>query len=377
MMLKVKIINTLIAIFISLYFFTGCSKYRKISWDKEHKRWVYTYLNPDIKEYDVAEYQKALTSKELKESKAVISVEKVTKTPTVLKEIEEEKESYKISSHDKLLITVYNKVFGITLYGENFTKQDLTNEVEVRNDGMIFFPLIGDIRVENLTIPEARFLIKQKLSKYIKSPEIDIQVSEYGSQTVTVLGEVNKPGLVEIKGKDTVLDVLAMAEGITEKSNLKESYIIRDKNVLPVDLDRLLKHGDLNQNIPLKKRDIIFVPNVEEKRVFVLGEVEEPKLIKMGPYPMTIVDAISEAGDITIGAKRDNIKIIRGGLIHPTIITVYYERLLSGDLRENITLENGDIVYVPATYIKEWNKILELLTPSINTILLGASLATR
>jgi polysaccharide export outer membrane protein len=376
-MLNLKMINILISLLIFMYFFSGCSKYRKITWDKEHKRWVYISSTPNVKEYDAVEYQKTLAGKEIRESKAVISIEKIEEVPKALKEIMEEKEYYKISTHDELSITVYNKVFGMMLYGESFSKLDLTNQVEVRDDGMIFFPLIGDVKVENLTIPEARFLIEKKLTQYIKSPEIDIQISEYGNQTVTVLGEIRRPGLVEIKGKNTVLDVLAMAEGITVKSNLKETYIIREKNVIPIDLERLLKHGDLSQNIPLKKRDIIFIPNVDEKRVFVLGEVRAPKMINMPSHPITIVDAISEAGDITSGAKKDNVKIIRGGLINPTLITIYYERLMAGDLRENIFLENGDIVYVPASSLREWNKILELLAPSINTMLIGMGFATR
>lgn len=270
-------------------------------------------------------------------------------------------ESYHLGPHDILEITVFNK-------------EAITRKTEIRDGGMISFPLIGNIQIAGLTVPELQILLTQKLSEYIVEPKIDIQIIEYGSKKVVVLGEVGKPGVIFLRGKTTILETVAMVGGLTANVDLINAYLIRGKDIIPIDFYALFKKGDLSQNIEVKKEDIVYIPSISDKKVFVLGEVSSPAIVPMRGKMFRVAAAISCVGDFKISARKSNVKVIRGGLKNPTVITVDFNRLLAGDLRENIALESGDIVFAPASAIGEWNKILKLITPSMNIILLGIAL---
>jgi len=277
----------------------------------------------------------------------------------------EGREEYYLGYHDILTITVFGRqdpVKGTT---------DITRDAEIRDDGMISYPLIGDLMAAGLTIPDLQQNIIEKLKEYITNPKIDIQVKEYGSRDVSILGEVNKPRVIYLRGKTTLLEAVAKADGLTDKANLKGVYIIRRDRIIPIDLHTLITEGDLKYNLDLKRKDIVYIPNIQDQRVYVIGEVKSPGVIPFAGKLLTVAEVIGSAGDFKVSAKKSNIKIIRGGLEKPTIITVDFNRIIEGNISENIELHSEDIVFVPASLVGEWNKILEQITPSLQTILFG------
>jgi polysaccharide export outer membrane protein len=239
---------------------------------------------------------------------------------------------------------------------------------------MISYPLIGDVMAAGLTIPELQQRIIERLKEYITAPKIDIQIIEYGSRDVSILGEIKNPQVIYLRGKTTLLEAIARCGGVTEKANLKGAYIIRKDRIIPIDLYALLTEGNLKYNIELRRKDIVYIPNVEDQRVYVIGEVNAPGIVSFAGKVLTVAEAIASAGDFKISAKKSNLKVIRGGLENPTIITIDFNRILKGDFAENIPLHSEDIVFVPASLVGEWNKILEQITPSLQTIMFGATL---
>lgn len=103
---------------------------------------------------------------------------------------------------------------------------------------MISFPLIGNIQIAGLTVPELQTLLAQK---YITKPNIDIQIVKYGSLRVAVLGEVKQPGIIFLRGKTTILEAVTMAGGLTENADLINTYLIRGKDIIPIDFMPCLK----------------------------------------------------------------------------------------------------------------------------------------
>ncbi|MEA1994729.1 MAG: polysaccharide biosynthesis/export family protein [Campylobacterota bacterium] len=300
-------------------------------------------------------------AKYLKAKDVQTSYKSPIKSKSAISEPQEKYESYRLGPHDVLEITILNR-------------ETITRKTEIRDDGMISFPLIGNIQIAGLTVPELQTLLTQRLSEYITKPNIDIQIIKYGSLRVAVLGEVEQPGIIFLRGKTTILEAVAMAGGITEDADLINTYLIRGKDIIPIDFYALFKKSGLSQNIEVKKRDIVYIPNVLDRKIFVLGEVVHPTAVPMRGKMFRVADAISCVGDFKISARKSNVKVIRGGLKDPTVITVDFNRLLAGDLRENIPLKSGDIVFAPASAVGEWNKILQLITPSMNTILLGVAI---
>ena len=122
---------------------------------------------------------------------------------------------YLVGAGDKLDITVLGHA-------------DLNRIVEVRGDGTIDFPLIGDVPVAGKALPQINREMTRTLGKdYIVNPQLSVNIKEYGSQWVTIIGEVAKPGRQLLKQKMRLIDLLAEAGGFTAYANRKQIEILR------------------------------------------------------------------------------------------------------------------------------------------------------
>jgi polysaccharide biosynthesis/export protein len=121
---------------------------------------------------------------------------------------------YRINAGDKLRVEVYKQ-------------EQLSQSLQVRPDGKITLPLLGDIVAVGMTPIELRDRISTSLKEYITNPVVTVIVNEATPQTVFVMGEVNKPGTVTLNGPMTVLQALAMAGGVTEWAKTKDIRVLR------------------------------------------------------------------------------------------------------------------------------------------------------
>lgn len=160
-------------------------------------------------------------------------------------------ESYRVDTGDVLEISVWQV-------------EELHKDVVVRPDGMISFPLIGDVSVTGLTLDEITEELTNKLRTYIKNPQVSVIVKDFGGKKVVILGEVGGPGIIRFTEPIRVLEALALCGGFEETAGLKSVLVIRGdlKNyteVIVVNAIDILK-GDLRENIYIQKDDIIYVP---------------------------------------------------------------------------------------------------------------------
>jgi polysaccharide export outer membrane protein len=292
-------------------------------------------------------------------------VEDIGKIPTIgpREEALEGREEYYLGYHDMLRITIFGR--------QDIIKEptDIVREVEIRDDGKISYPLIGDLQAAGLTIPELQDRLVARLGEYIAAPKVDIQITKYASRNVSILGEVAQPRVMYLSTRTTILEAIAAAGGLKPTANLKDAYMVRQNKIIPLNLYDLMVDGNLLYNVELKRKDIIYIPNVQDLRVYVIGEVKAPKVVPFAGRVLTVAEAIASAGDFKSSAKQSNLKVIRGGLEQPTIITVDFEQIVKGNFSENIALHSEDIVFAPASLVGEWNKILELITPSLQLLL--------
>src|SRR5262249_25525840 len=106
---------------------------------------------------------------------------------------------------------------------------------------------------------------------------------------------VKTPGRLSLKQRDTLLTALAMAGGPTENADLLQAYVARDASVLPVNFRRLLFAKESSQNVLLQDKDFIYIPDVRDNRVFVLGEVVRPgdrlrpQLVELTVFALTLL----------------------------------------------------------------------------------------
>jgi len=150
------------------------------------------------------------------------------------------------------------------LYISVWQNDDLNQEVLVRPDGRISFPLIDEVEAEGLTIPQVDNQITEKLKEYIKYPQVSISIRRLGGKKVIVLGEVRYPGVYQVTGTESVLEAIAMAQGLTYDSLASSTVVIKgtftdNPRVIRASLNMAVR-GVMSQNILLESGDIVFVP---------------------------------------------------------------------------------------------------------------------
>jgi polysaccharide export outer membrane protein len=158
---------------------------------------------------------------------------------------------YVIGPEDVLDVAVWNS-------------PEISRTVPVRPDGKISLPLLNDVAAAGLTPMALRDALIETLATYIPMPTVSVIVREVHSFKVTVIGEVKTPGRYELKSRSTVLDVLAMAGGLSQYAARGRIVVLRQDGgstrELPFPYDRLTAKGGQQENFCVKPGDIVLVP---------------------------------------------------------------------------------------------------------------------
>ncbi len=151
--------------------------------------------------------------------------------------------------------------------------EDLNMQIRISPDGAISYPLIGRMEIAGMTYPELMGLLTERISAYYVEPQVSINILEVSSMKVYVLGYVRSPSVQQIESELDVVGALTKAGWITSDSRTDNILLIRggleEPELFTIDLDQLLATGDVRQNVPLQKGDILYVPpktivNVEQ-----------------------------------------------------------------------------------------------------------------
>ena len=132
----------------------------------------------------------------------------------------------------------------------------------VRPDGNVSFPLVGEIHAEGMTVSQFINVLQQGLARYIVDPDVSVNISKLGRVRVYVFGEVKKPGAVELEKGHTVIDAIGAAQGFTRDTAKKKIFLIHQdqpKSLIPINLNNMLKTGDMSQNVTLREGDILYL----------------------------------------------------------------------------------------------------------------------
>jgi polysaccharide biosynthesis/export protein len=236
-----------------------------------------------------------------------------------------------------------------------FESKSLNTTVRVSSRGHITLPLLGQVMVKGLTARETEIKIEKSYRvKYIKDPHVTVFVKEHMSKRVTLVGQFKQPGTYEYPSKQTLLDVMALAGGLTDKAgNMVQvrRHEVRpgEPNVLVIDLNQLMKEGQTELNVDINGGDIIFAP--EAGHFFVDGAVRNA-----GSYPIReklgMSEALMTAGGIRPWGLKDSIVLIRNveGKGRTGI-----EIDLNNPESHKIKIKDGDIIVVKAS---SWGNIV-------------------
>jgi polysaccharide export outer membrane protein len=246
---------------------------------------------------------------------------------------------YRIGPKDLLEITV----FGLP---------ELTQTVRVSEDGSITMSLLGRVEVSGLTAQELEKKLASLLDQHnTRNARVTVFIKEY--QKVSVIGAVGRPGMYELVGPTTLLQIIAQAGGLTAQA-MNEVFVYRigkdgKPETITIKVEELMTSGNQTLNIELQPKDVVTIPIDQMLNVFVYGEVKTPGAVPfLRSKKITLLQAIAQAGGPTEWAKKTKVMIKRKDKRtgKEMKINVNLKNVTNGKIAD-IVLEEGDVVIVP------------------------------
>jgi polysaccharide export outer membrane protein len=239
---------------------------------------------------------------------------------------------YRIGPDDVLTVSVWDQ-------------KDLDQIVTVRPDGKISLPLAGEVQAAGLTVAELTAHLTGLYSRTVRAAQVTVGVREIKSRPVFLVGNVVRPGPMQLTHDMTVLQALAAAGGPTVTADLESAFVLRGDQKIPVNLHRMLQQGDAGQNIKLQPRDVVSVPSA--RSIYVQGEVRTPGPVKY-TQDLTVTTAIAAAGGFTPLASPRRVTIKREAEGKNEILDVNVNDIMSDPAEyRDVPLKPNDIVSVP------------------------------
>ena len=236
-----------------------------------------------------------------------------------------------------------------------FEEPELNVDVRVNEDGSIRLPLVGSVPAEGLTENELAARLKQILeSELLQRASVSVEVTEFRSRPISVLGAVRQPGSLNFSGRLTLLEAITAAGGLAENHGESVFVLRRATNGLTdqvsIPIEDLLVRADPDVNIPIFANDLINVPAAVEVTVYCLGEVATPGALSFqSTERITLLAAIARAGGLTDRASKKILIRRQGSGGEPQEVWVSYKQIIAGRTPDP-ELHQGDVVIVKESF---------------------------
>lgn len=293
------------------------------------------------------------------------------KVESVKTELPPQVDEYRLGVNDVLHITVvgHPEFTGAGTRGEG----QLVG-TRIQKDGKIYPPMLDGVQAAGRTVPELRIDLAKALSEFLVKPQVSVEVLRFESQRFYVLGEVDEPGVFPVDGSTTLLEGIARAGGVLDSGNLEGGYVIRDRALLPINLADLLLRGDTSRNVFMKHGDLVYIPDKEDWRVYMLGEVMQPGIVLMNRHGLNLAEALAAVGGINpLFAKKSEIRLFRGGWQAPKSYRLSTEDVYA--YGTTIRLRPGDRIIVAPSALATYSRVMTLLTPFLQTGVTAATIS--
>ena len=344
---------------------------------------------------DAATYDEELSKQDIDYEPRVVKI-----TPWLIRHQKEEQASRTLGAAQQKVssasseVTNYKIGAGDVLQVIVFGHPELTNPAGTTNsegiqgqlvsaDGMIFYPYVGEIKAQGMTLKELRRRIGKGLSEYIREPQVDVRVREYRSQRIYISGDIAKPCTVPFTDVTiTVLEALDQCDSLATKEGggvgVQNIILIRGDESTPLDLNQIYASG---RPVPLRPGDRLLIDD-SANRIFMVGEFSEQTALPYSTGGMSLSDAIADAGGVALGsADTSAIYVVRGfvdsqptrdggmqTVLRPKVYKLDASSVSGLLLANQFELQPRDVVFAaPASFVN-LNRALALITPSLDLL---------
>jgi|GEM_PF-6568153 len=379
-----------VALLFLLYFFgLGCvpNAIRQEYFDEE--LWI-----KSSKKSDVDYYFSEVTPNNFQELFSEIEDRFMFRCEWNIPALEYEPYRYRLGIGDEVMIKV-DVITGDTKYFSQFGRdlvsilpaanvESILSSYKVSTEGNLALPYIGKIQAEGMTTSQIEDLLLQQLSVYYNQAFVEVKLFKFMSKWVEVVGSVQSMVRLPIEGTPmTVQRALVGSKGVGKDADLREAFIQRGDEKIPIDLYALLYEGDLRFNIRMEHNDVLVVPETKRDRIYLTGEVQVRKVIETDFHQYALSDILVTDGD-TISAVFNNTRnivyVLRSkGLRSESTLCPSYEppeqpiiHVFKFDfsmpqmlmIASSFRLQHNDIVFVSTSSSQMWYRTLNLILPA-------------
>ena len=348
--------HNIIKILFILFFAHSCTTLTGINKEpkkqKASKNTVKNYSLKDIK-IDIIEINKLNEYQIINYNKS--NVKEIKYSIKQFSNIYNYKYEYALGSSDKVSINLTDT-------------DDIDGSYIVGPNGDIDLPFVGRINILNLTLIETKEKIISVLKKYYKNYDLQVEIEEFNSSKVYILGAVKNQVTIDLNQKPIkLIDAAIQANynpNSADKNYGNKGLLRRDNKVYKIDINSIFQSIDAKDNFYLKKDDVLFVDRNSEA-LHIFGEVTKPGVY----FPNTdysLTELISSAGLNNLTANASKVYVIRedyNSFLKIDIFKIDITNPINLVLGKKFILKPKDIIFIPPTKLVKWNRVISLLLP--------------
>ena len=351
-------------------------------WKKTSKRADIDYYFTEVKPTNFKEVFS--DSEELFSEKCLWNLEEVDTSPYI----------YRLGIGDEVMIKV-NAISGDPKYFSQFGRdlvhilpetnvESILSSYKVSTDGYLSLPYIGKIQAEGMTTSQIEQLLIQKISILYNEAFVEVKLFKYLSKWVEVVGAVTAMSRIPIDSAPmTVQRALVESRGVAKDADLREAFIQKEDEKIPVDLYALLYEGEMRFNYRMEHGDVLVIPETKRDRIFLTGEVMTRRVIETDFHQYSLSDILvteKDAISLVFNNSKNMVYVLRsrGLRKEQSLCPSYMEperpiiQVFKFDLRmpqmlmiaSSFQLQHRDIVYVSTSTSQMWRRTLDLLLPA-------------
>lgn len=281
--------------------------------------------------------------------------------------------TYRLSAGDVLSIQLWAYP-EITPPVSNISNEQsvLSSGYPIDSNGFIQLPLVGRYKAAGKSLAQLNTELRSQFARYLKNPDVIVRVLSYQGQRYSVQGSVLRGGQFYLNDQPTsIYTALGIAGGINDKGANTYIQLIRNGQTYDLNAIELEKSGYSLHKLLVQPNDTIYVSTRENQKIYVMGESGKNQALPMRDQGMTLSDALGESLGINpLSGSASRIYVLRTNP-NDRSTALYHMNLMSlGDfgLANQFKLRSNDIVYVDATSLTRWQRVINQIVPFSNAV---------